>query len=200
MRQHIEQNKNLLTHFKPLEEKHLLDELSHCIKIKEIKKNEHILIEGNSCDKLTYIIKGCFRQYSELEGNELNFLFYFETDFVLDYLSFLTKSISKYNIIAIEDSTVIEIQHDDLNTLRNKDILWDVFLKNVAEKEVIRLYKRNEVLLSLTPEKRYLKLLEVHPQIIQRVSQRKIATFIGITEQSLSRIRKRIVTKAPNLP
>jgi CRP-like cAMP-binding protein len=200
MRKHIEQNKNLLNHFKPLEEKHLLDELSCSIKIKEIKKDEHILKEGNSCDTLTYIIKGCFRQYTELEGNEVNFLFYFETDFVLDYLSFLTKSFSKYNIIAIEDSTILEIQHNDLNALKNKNVLWDVFLKNVAEKEIIRLYKRNEVLLTLTPEERYLKLLEVHPQIMQRVSQRKISTFIGITEQSLSRIRKRIVTKPPNLP
>ena len=87
-----------------------------------------------------------------------------------------------------------------LNFNLSIDYLWDLFLKNVAEKEIIRLYKRNEVLLTLTPEERYLKLLDVHPQIMQRVSQRKIATFIGITEQSLSRIRKRIFTKPPNLP
>ncbi|UXE66966.1 MAG: hypothetical protein KA713_21475 [Chryseotalea sp. WA131a] len=82
MRKHIEQNKNLLNNFNPLEEKHLLEELSCSIKIKEIKKDEHILKEGNSCDTLTYIIKGCFRQYTEIESNEVNFLFYFETDFV----------------------------------------------------------------------------------------------------------------------
>ena len=200
MKEYIEQNKILLNHFKPLEEKHILDEVNYSIKIRQIKKDEHILKEGNSSDTITYIIKGCFRQYSELQGNEVNFLFYFETDFVLDYLSFLTNSFSKYNIIAIEDSTILEIKKKDLNALKSRDVLWDLFLKNVAEKEIIRLYKRNEVLLTLTPEERYLKLLDVHPQIMQRVSQRKIATFIGITEQSLSRIRKRVFTKPPNLP
>ncbi len=192
MRKYFEQNKNLMNDFIPLEEKDLLDELSDSIKIREIKKDEYILKEGNSCDSLTYIIKGSFRQYTEAKGEEVNFLFYFENDFVLDYLSFLRSIPTKYNILAIENSTILQIKHNDLDLLKKKNILWDIFLKNVAEKAIIQLYKRNEVLLTLTPEERYLKLLEVHPQIMQRVSQRKIATFIGITEQSLSRIRKRI--------
>ena len=112
----------------------------------------------------------------------------------MDYLSFLKATPSKYSILAIENSVVLQINRTDLDSLKEKNVLWNIFLKNVAEKSIIRLYKRNEVLLTLTPEERYLKLLEVHPQIIQRVSLRKIATFIGVTEQSLSRIRKRIVS------
>ena len=194
MHKYIEQNEDLIEHFAPLEVKHLLNELNCSIIISEIKKGEHILIEGSSCDTLTYIIKGSFRQYTEAKGAEINFLFYFENDFVLDYLSFLKATPSKYSILAIENSVVLQINRTDLDSLKEKNVLWNIFLKNVAEKSIIRLYKRNEVLLTLTPEERYLKLLEVHPQIIQRVSLRKIATFIGVTEQSLSRIRKRIVS------
>ncbi|WP_340156497.1 Crp/Fnr family transcriptional regulator [uncultured Winogradskyella sp.] len=194
MHKYIEQNEDLIEHFAPLEVKHLLNELNCSIIISEIKKDEHILIEGSSCDTLTYIIKGSFRQYTEAKGAEINFLFYFENDFVLDYLSFLKATPSKYSILAIENSVVLQINRTDLDSLKEKNVLWNIFLKNVAEKSIIRLYKRNEVLLTLTPEERYLKLLEVHPQIIQRVSLRKIATFIGVTEQSLSRIRKRIVS------
>ena len=151
MHKYIEQNEDLIEHFAPLEVKHLLNELNCSIIISEIKKDEHILIEGSSCDTLTYIIKGSFRQYTEAKGAEINFLFYFENDFVLDYLSFLKATPSKYSILAIENSVVLQINRTDLDSLKEKNVLWNIFLKNVAEKlflsyRILRKRKRLKIL------------------------------------------------------
>jgi len=169
----------------------LLDEK---ILIQEIKKDKYLLQEGENCNEINFILKGSFRQFSYCKGEEVNFLFYFEGDFAFDHNSYLTLLPSQYNLKGIEDSIVLRISKSTMDILTKVERNWSLLNAKINEKTILRLYKRNEVLLTQTPEERYVKLLEVHPQIIERVSLTKIATFLGITVPSLSRIRKRIAS------
>ncbi len=191
----LDNYKNQLEQFSPITYENILYLVNEGeIKVKKIKKNELLLLEGQISKDIYFILKGALRQYSFNKGEEVNFLFYFENDFVFDHSSYLTDMPSIYCIRAIEDCLTLCITKDILTGLWFSSLDWLKLYNRINETAIVRLYKRNEVLLTLSPEERYLKLLEVHPQLMERVPLAKIATFLGITVPSLSRIRKRITT------
>lgn len=189
--------KNVLTsNFQPLTFAEVVKGFTNNgIKISDVKEGELLLKPGQTCNKIVFVVRGSFRQYSVVKGEERNFLFYFDNDFALDYYSYITQTESNYYIKALEDSQVIIIPQRVCNKLTLANTTWETVFKNIAHKALVALYKRNDILLTLSPEQRYLKLLEVHPKILQKISLAKIASFIGVTVPSLSRIRKRIVSK-----
>lgn len=158
----------------------------------KLKNGDHILSEGEICKNIYLILNGTIRQYVIKDGEEINFLFYFDNDFVFDEPSFYDRDVSKYCFKTLEPSTVLKFQESLFDFFKSNTYFTE-FLFNLSKQNVVRLYKRNEVLLIDTPEERYLKLLEIHPTIIEKVSLAKIASFIGITAPSLSRIRNRLV-------
>lgn len=158
----------------------------------KLENGDHILSEGEICKNIYLILNGTIRQYVIKDGEEINFLFYFDNDFVFDEPSFYDRDVSKYYFKTLEPSTVLKFQ-ESLFDFFKSNTNFTQFLFNLSKQNVVRLYKRNEVLLIDTPEERYLKLLEIHPTIIEKVSLAKIASFIGITAPSLSRIRNRLV-------
>jgi hypothetical protein len=151
-------------------------------------------MEGNICNNISFIIDGAFRQFSVVDGTEINFLFYFDNDFTADFSSYITETPSNYFIKALEDSLVITFNKNNFSLLASRNNDWEVVSKNISNRALLTLYKRNDILLTLSPENRYLKLLEVHPLIIHKVSLSKISSFLGISGPSLSRIRKRIIS------
>jgi len=166
------------------------------VKLTEIRKDELIISEGEVCKAITIVIKGALRQYTLSKGEEVNFLFYFENDFAFDHNSYLSAEPTIYNIQALEDGLLLSIEKKTLSDLALTSVDWVKWYNHINEVAIVRLYKRNEVLLTQNPQERYLKLLEVHPNIMERVSLAKIASFIGITVPSLSRIRKRIAVNS----
>jgi CRP-like cAMP-binding protein len=96
------------------------------------------------------------------------------------------------NIQALENSTVFLLSKNDLESLYLKDKYWQNFGKRMTERIYLSAKKRVEDLLYYSPEKRYLNLLTDNPLIFQKIPQKFIASYLGITPQSLSRIRKRI--------
>ena len=134
--------------------------------------------------------------YINENEEEVNFLFHFdqriEDTVFTDYESFLLKIPSKLNIQALEDCIVSTMSQENWITLSNTNLYWQQFSKKMTEKAYLSAKKRVEDLLYYSPENRYLKLLKENPMIFQKISQRHIASYLGITPQSLSRIRKRI--------
>ncbi|MCA6436953.1 MAG: Crp/Fnr family transcriptional regulator [Bacteroidetes bacterium] len=181
--------------FSPIDFRTLENELiTGSIEIKKIRKDSFLLMEGNICNNISFIIDGAFRQFSVVDGTEINFLFYFDNDFTADFSSYITETPSNYFIKALEDSLVITFNKNNFSLLASRNNDWEVVSKNISNRALLTLYKRNDILLTLSPENRYLKLLEVHPLIIHKVSLSKISSFLGISGPSLSRIRKRIIS------
>ncbi|MBW3466635.1 Crp/Fnr family transcriptional regulator [Arthrospiribacter ruber] len=173
------------------------DRLYSLLRFTDVKKKDFVLKEGDTCKFIGLVQKGTLRTfYVNEKGEEVSFLFHFNQqieDIVFtDYESFLLETPSKLNIQALEDSTVCFINYDDWQRLCNESDYWMHFSKKMTEKVFLAAKRRIEDLLYYSPENRYLKLLKDNPLLFQKIPQKLIASYLGITPQSLSRIRKRI--------
>jgi CRP-like cAMP-binding protein len=164
--------------------------------LKTIKKNEYLAEPGRVCKYVTYINKGSLRAFNITEGKEYALSFFIENDYASEYCSFLTKTPATYFIQALEDTEVIDLHYDDMQKLYREIPILERFGRYIAENLFIMLSTRNTSLLTESPEERYLKLLQSNQNnLLQRVPQYMIASYLGITPEALSRIRKRLSEK-----
>lgn len=158
------------------------------------KKGTLLLSEGELC-KLTYfIMKGCIRSYYLIDGEEKTTEFFTEKQGVIT-ISYIKNQPSEYYLICLEDSVVAVSNAERTQKL----------IENVPKLESLIIQMNGELLAqnqealddfkNLNPEMRYLKLLKTRPDLLQRISLFHLASYLGITPESLSRIRKRISTK-----
>jgi CRP-like cAMP-binding protein len=163
---------------------------------KTIKKNEYLVEPGKVCKYVTYINKGSLRAFNITDGKEYALSFFIENDYASEYCSFLTKTPATYFIQALEDTEVIDLHYDDMQKLYREIPILERFGRYIAENLFIMLSTRNTSLLTESPEERYLKLLQSNQNnLLQRVPQYMIASYLGITPEALSRIRKRLSEK-----
>ncbi|AZA76956.1 Crp/Fnr family transcriptional regulator [Chryseobacterium sp. G0186] len=170
------------------------DEFYALLKNTRLLKSSFFLKQGEKCRYLGFIKKGTIRSfYINDQGREINFGFYFENDFFTDYESILCDTVSNMNIQALESCEILLLSKDDLQALYQKEAYWQKFGRVMSEKIYLDAKKRIDDLLCLSPENRYLNLLQKEPLLFQKIAQKHIASYLGITEQSLSRIRGRII-------
>jgi len=157
----------------------------------EVPARTKLLEEGNVSKKMFFIEKGCLRTWINNNGKDITTQFFFEGDGVSSIESFMTNKPSLYTIESIEPCIIQTItQKDFQDTLKSSQELKD----SIVEHLYSRLLKNQQIFFSYlknTPQQRYDELLAQHPQIIQRVPQHYIASYLGITSVSLSRIRNR---------
>lgn len=150
-----------------------------------------LLEEGKIADRLYLIRKGCLRLFFYNEGKDITFQFFFEGDFVASFDSLYRRKPSLFSLESIEPTEVSTIKRDDFYHL----IEQTPSLKQIYEEKLIdRFHVYQQLFLSRiknTPQQRYEELLKEYPDIIQRVPQHYMASYLGITPVSLSRIRKR---------
>lgn len=163
-------------------------------KPRKIAKGDFFNMQSMVCNDLGLVIKGIFRiYYSDPKTEEEKNLFFFsENQFVVSFRSFISQKACWYFIEAMEDSEIIFISYQHLNALYEKNLNWGKFGRLLAETFFAYAQSRTEEFLFLSHEKRYLRLLEEHPNIIERIPAYHISSFLGITNPSLSRIRKRL--------
>ena len=163
----------------------------HLFKRQEISAKTILLNEGEISKQAFYIEKGCLRVCFNNEGKDITFQFFFEGESVSSLESFRTNQPSLFTIESLEHSIIYSIYKKDLQTIIDTSIK----IKNQIEEYTFeRLIFYQKLFLSRIkdkPEKRYLELLEKNPKILLRVPQHYIASFLGITSVSLSRIRNR---------
>jgi len=163
-----------------------------------LSKSAYFLKEGSLCHYLGFVKQGALRSYYNHEaGDELSFMFHFENQFFSDYESILCGTISNLNIQALEDSEILLLHKDDLQRLYSKEAYWQEFGRKMSEQIYLNAKKRIEDILYYSPEDRYKRLLEDYPFFFQRIPQKYISSYLGVTPQSLSRIRRRLVRKLP---
>jgi CRP-like cAMP-binding protein len=171
-----------------------LQELLSISAVMHYSKNQLLLENGTTCQRLGYIINGSLRTYCvNPKGEEISFLLQVNGDFFGDYESFLTGRKTNFIIKATLDTEVIWFEKKGLEELMLSDQFWLLFSKKVADICFLEAKRRIEDLLFYTPEERYRNLLNKSPEIIQKIPQKFISSYLGITSQSLSRIRKRLI-------
>lgn len=163
-------------------------------KPRTIKKGDFFNMQRMVCNDLGLIVKGIFRiYYSDPETEEEKNLFFFsENQFVVSFRSFISRNPCWYFIEAMEDAEIVFISYNDLNRLYETNPNWGKFGRLLAELFFSYAQTRTEEFMFFSHEQRYLRLLEEHPNIIGRIPAYHISSFLGITNPSLSRIRKRI--------
>ena len=150
-----------------------------------------LLEEGKVADKLYLIRKGCLRLFFYNNGKDITFQFFFEGDFVASFDSLHKRTPSLFYLESIEPTELTVIKRDDFYTLINNDSsLRKLYEENLNDP----FHTYQQLFLSRiknTPQQRYEELLKEYPNIIKRVPQHYIASYLGITPVSLSRIRNR---------
>jgi len=160
--------------------------------VKHFSKNEFILIQGKVCDFVAFINKGAFRAFYSVDGQEYSKQFFMEGGFCTDYASFLTGKKSLTYLQATEDSTVIFFEKKNVEAMYKAIPNFVHFGKSLAENLYIAVTDIKASFILSSPEERYANMLIARPEVIQRVPQYMIASYLGITPEALSRIRKRL--------
>lgn len=158
----------------------------------EFPKKTLLLKVGQTENYLSFIEKGIIRFYIPRDENDLTFGFVLDNEFVSAYDSFLTRVPSIYNVETLTETILWRLTYDDLQAIYNETKIGNTIGRYASEGLFLKKSKRELALLNDTAEQRYLKLFTERPNLIRQIPLKYIASYIGITPQALSRIRKRI--------
>lgn len=165
-------------------------------KPKKLRKKQFLLHEGEVCKNIGFVHSGCLREYTiDNKGSEHIIQFAIEDWWISDPNSFLSGLQSTYNIDALEDSEVLLLEKSAREKLLDSCPKMERFFRILTEANFVATQRRISDSLSTTAEERYLKFIKTYPKLIEQVSQNHIASYLGITPQSLSRIRKELTQK-----
>lgn len=164
------------------------------LKVKKLRKRQFLLQEGEVGRYQYFIKKGCLRTYTiDDKGQEHIIQFAIEDWWTGDMYSFLTQTPAKLNIEAIEDSELFCIDNPSLEILYHKVPKFERFFRLLLQNAFIANQSRIIESMSLTADERYCKFIERYPAMERRLPLKHIASYLGITAESLSRIRNRYV-------
>lgn len=170
--------------------------LSKKTSFRKFKKNEYFLKEGEKCHEFLFITKGIFRSFFGSTPNNLIISeFTFEGNFLTSLSSYVTGKASEESIQSIINSEALVISKVDLDPLEEKHLNWNKFLRIHSEKQFFRMEKIIRRIYKEDAETRYMNLIESHPHYFQHLPLSQIASYLGITQRHLSRIRKAIMMK-----
>ncbi len=160
---------------------------------KRIRKDAYLVQEGEHSKYLAFVTKGCLRSYTiDKKGEEHIVQFAVEGWWITDLYSFLSGKETEYFIDALEDSDVLLIDAPSYEKLCETVPKFERYFRILLQNNYIATHRRVVASISLSAEEQYLQLLQESPAIVQRVAQRHIASYLGITPEALSRIRNRI--------
>lgn len=163
---------------------------------KKIRKRQYILNAGDKCNYLTFVEKGLLRSFStDNNGHEHVMQFAMEGWWISDMASFLSGDDAIYNIEALEDSELLMLSLSSMDEMIERIPAMERYFRLLMQSNVIALQRRIRVVQTMSAEQIYLKLMEVNPEILNRVPQQYIASYMGITPETLSRVRKHVSSK-----
>lgn len=158
----------------------------------EISKHKFVLEQGQICKGVYFLEKGLTRTYYLKDGKEINKAFNFENEFLREIESLSKNTPSLDYIQALENSRLIFIDKNKLTDLYKSSSFFQEMGRKILEQLTITEQQYASLLASYSPKERYLEILKNKPKMIERVPLQHLATYLGISRESLSRIRKRI--------
>ncbi len=160
---------------------------------KKFKKRQYFLQEGDVCRYQAFVLKGCFRTYhNDKEGKEINIMFSIENWWIGDLASYIVKDPSKINIEALEESEIFAIEKQHMDLLFQKIPKIERFFRILFQNALISSQNRIINNLTLTAKDNYQSFIKKYPEFEQRIPQYHIASYLGITPEFLSQIRKQL--------
>ncbi|MDB5242537.1 MAG: hypothetical protein JWP57_3162 [Spirosoma sp.] len=171
-----------------VEEKAALEKVLHT---RLLKKGDYFLKEGDPCASIAFIEKGSVRSYYQLEDRHVCKEFIFENGLIGSFAGFFAQEPSSLYIEALEDTQLIELFYDDVLWLYDQYPAWQKLGRIIAQDQFIRAEKREASFLKDPPEVRFRSLIDEHPKIFKRVPLQYIASYLGITRETLSRYRNK---------
>lgn len=163
--------------------------------LKSFKKKEHFVRQGDKARYIGYVVTGIFRlSRIDTNGNEWIIEYSFEHDFVCDYPAMIQNIDASINIQASMGCTVYLLPFSELNDFWETDMNTQRLGRNIAETMFSEISQRLYSFYD-TPEQRYITLMQRYPQLQERLTLKEIASFIGVTPETVSRIRKNILFK-----
>jgi CRP-like cAMP-binding protein len=163
------------------------------LKEREVSKGEYLFCEGSICQFVGFIVKGCFRVFFLKEGKEITFDFFCENRFIVDYESYFRKQPTLFYFQAVEPSTLLILNDTCIEMLFEKPPNGQRLQRIILEAVFFRFRDQLLSLYTDKPEERYLNLLQSQPELVQRVPQYYLASYLGIEPESLSRLKRRIL-------
>ena len=176
----------------PAEENILLEKLKH----RKYLKGQYIVQEGDICRYQTFVVKGKTRTfYLDEQGKEHIVMFGIENWWTGDLGSFITQKPADFNVQCLANTEVIQISYQNPEQLYKEIPKIERFFRILIQNAYVNTQKRIVRNYSLSARERYILFCEEYPEIVQRVPQYMIASYLGITKEFLSHIRKQIANK-----
>jgi CRP-like cAMP-binding protein len=163
--------------------------------VKIYKKGEELLRVGQIAQDSFLVLSGCIRKYCIVDGEEKTIDFYTEEQVAVEFESMSQQSPSKYYLVCLEDSKIAKINSKKEEDYYKKFPRFEELSRMQMEVMMGENLRALSNFITSTPEQRYLELIKKRPELLQRIPQHLIASYLGITPESLSRIRKRILKK-----
>lgn len=174
--------------------------LSAGLSVRRVLRTRHILRAGEICREVAFIAEGLFRTYVATDAGEVTCDLRREGEFVTDYLSFLTGRATDFSIVALENATVLALSRPAMEQLYETLPHADRLGRLIAEHLFVATVERTVSLLLRTPAERYAALTAERPELLQRVQQYHLASYLGVAPETLSRIRRRRAGPEPAAP
>jgi CRP-like cAMP-binding protein len=170
-------------------------EIAENILVQDFKKGTILLKEGEIANKCYFVLKGCVRQYHCVDDEEKTTAFFTEKQAVVLFASYAQQVPTKHYWSCAEDSTLIIGSLDHEQEMYRKFPKLAAIIRALVEQDFGKTQEDFAAFVTSSPEERYLNLLENRPELLYRAPQHQIASYLGVTPESLSRIRKRLIVK-----
>jgi len=170
-----------------------INQLVQLFEVRHLNKSDFFINEGKIGNEVAFVIDGLFRSfYISEEGKDITYCFRFPSQFIAAYSSFITGNPSVENIQAITKAQILVIKKEVIQKLSSHSLKWTIFLKIIAEQQYLELESRIFQLQRDSALKRYKSLIENQPTYIQKLPLQYLASYLGITQRHLSRIRNEV--------
>ena len=172
------------------------DEFDYCKSLfieKKLKRKKYLMQEGDVCRYTAFVHTGLMRSFTvDAKGNEHILQFAMEGWWMADLASFITEEPSPYNMEALEDCELLLITKPSWETLLEKIPQFERYFRILIQNNLIATQRRLMHSITETAEQKYLKMIQTYPECVQRIPQHMIASYLGMTRETVSRVRKQL--------
>ena len=188
----MEKFKQFLKSISPITDNEFADTMAYFSE-QNLKKGDFFVKQDKVCQHIAFILKGTLRTYYiNNKAEETISCFCTENSLTTSYKSFILQQSSNLNIQTIEDTQLLVIDYENLQKLYAKSVIWQTIGRTIAEREYMVMEQYASILNNETAKEKYLRLLKEQPSVLQKANVEHIASYLGVTRRTLSRIRQEI--------